>query len=295
MRLNNQLKPNVSLLIWNVTLIILYILYECWVLWSPTRPFIIRVQLPFYALLIAYYVFASYVYLPYVFERFHNSFVRIFSMLLLLVVYTVGYAVLNTILISFIVKKWVFDISWMDLKLSSNRCLGVLGISVSVWMARYIIMNVKKIAEYKIQKLEAEKRKIELENAFLKSQLGPHLMFNSLSSIYNKVVKQTPDAPETIELLTDLLDYSLANNNEADTVKLKVDLEKMKKSIKLNKLVSIESCHLNYSEELEDENIRIAPLVMQGFVDNIFKHGDLSDPSSTAVIKIKLKEKKLHS
>jgi two-component system LytT family sensor kinase len=264
------------------------------VFFSPYNPFNPKIHIPFYALAIFYYCFACYVYLPYIFRRHQNNLIRFGSIIILLGIYTLFYAIFNTLLASLLRREWIFFISKSDWKLSSARSVYILGIAVGVWMGRYLIMTVKKNAEFKIQKLEMEKHLVKLENAFLRSQLAPHLMYNSLSSIYNQVVNQAPEAPDTIKLLTDLLDYSLANSKEGDTVTLEVDLSIIKKSIKLHRLLTNGKFYVNYTAELDEEGVQIAPLILQTFVDNILKHGDVSDPDSPGIIEIKLTNRKLH-
>jgi len=261
---------------------------------SPTNPFIPAIQIPFYSLLIIYYLFASYVYFPLIFKKIHSDWGKFLMITIWIVFSTYLYAVFNTLLYSAIIRRWVFNITVADLKLSSGRCIYIAGISFGVWMARYTILNVKKAAEYRLQKLEAEKRAMALENSFLKAQLSPHLMFNSLSSLYNKVVTKAPDAPEVIELLTTMLDYTLINSKDSDLVTLEEDLDNLKNSIILNEMISSGKVIVRYEQDLDDPTKAIAPLIMQAFVDNIFKHGELNDPLYPAKIEITLKDKRLH-
>ncbi len=117
---------------------------------------------------------------------------------------------------------------------------------------------------------EISKEKSETELKFLKSQINPHFLFNSLNTVYFLIDKENKDARQTLIQFSDLLRYQLYDCN-ADTV----DIEKEVAYLK-------DYCHLqqlrkdsNYAVDIDTENVtgfRIVPLLLIPFLENAFKH-----------------------
>jgi sensor histidine kinase YesM len=294
MKYIQRFRPFLSLVIWNIIGISLVIAFERWLLNPSKRPFNAKIQVPFYAVCIFYYWFACYIYFPFIIKKYQDLIVRLILILGLFVVYTLCYALFNTVLLSVLIRRWVFIVRVDDLRASANRCAVIFVISFLVWLVLYFFVHKRKARDLERQKHAAEKQLLELQNAFLRVQIKSHLFFNSLISLYPKVLNQAPDAPEVVLLLTDLLDYALENGEENGFVELHKDIDVLDKSIQLNRLLADRKCELIFSFQLDDENVLIAPLLMQDFVDNIFKHGDLSDPELPSIIKIKYSNHKLH-
>ena len=127
---------------------------------------------------------------------------------------------------------------------------------------------------YKEQKsnqlLVEEKLKAELN--FLKAQVHPHFLFNTLNNLYALTLKKSKDAPEVVLKLSDLLNYMLYEcaaeevlvEKEIKLVKDYIDLEKIRYGSRLNVSFNIRGSALGK---------RMAPLMILPFVENSFKHG----------------------
>lgn len=136
-----------------------------------------------------------------------------------------------------------------------------------------------------IRKIEIEKLNTELD--YLKAQINPHFLFNSINTIYFQIDKQNVAARETLSSFSEMLRYQLyeCNGHEVPAekevlyIRNYVDLQRLRKDD-------------NYKIIFEEENINgftIAPLLLIPFVENAFKH--VSHFSQGNEIHISLKKK----
>lgn len=155
-----------------------------------------------------------------------------------------------------------------------------------MWMGlpTCLLLIAFKILKDKHQK-EIEKTDLIIENTnaellFLKAQIHPHFLFNTINNIYSFTLNKSPIAAELLAKLTHILRYM---TQECATPL--VDLDKEFKI--LNDYIRLES--VRYGKRLklffeingDSENKMIAPLLMIPFIENSFKHGAskmLKDP-----------------
>lgn len=128
--------------------------------------------------------------------------------------------------------------------------------------------------EQKNKKMVAEKVAAELN--FLKAQIHPHFLFNTLNNLYTLILMKSDEAPDIVLKLSELLDYMIYKskdnfvplNKELEIIEGYIDLEKMRYSKRLD---------LTYKVNGEADNYLIAPLIMLPFIENCFKHGASKD------------------
>jgi len=118
-----------------------------------------------------------------------------------------------------------------------------------------------------------EKEKLENELKFLRSQLNPHFLFNSINSIFVLIHKNPDMAQEALAKFSDLLRYQLYECNEIE-IPLEQELRYLQNYIELEKLrLDTRSVKLNVKiAEPPSNNFSIAPLLLVPFVENAFKH-----------------------
>lgn len=134
--------------------------------------------------------------------------------------------------------------------------------------AHMLIRNVRN--QKRIRILETEKLSTELK--FLKNQINPHFLFNSLNNIYVLTRKRPKEASETVLLLSDLLRYQLYDCAQ-DKVLLKNEIQYVKNYLKLERLRR-SGAHISFEYEGEKPDlIEIAPFIFIPFVENAVKHG----------------------
>jgi two-component system, LytTR family, sensor kinase len=140
----------------------------------------------------------------------------------------------------------------------------------------YMFKRWYLIREYS---LSLEKEKIESELNFLKSQIHPHFLFNTLNNLYALTLQKSEKAPDMVLRLSNLLEYTLYSGKESE-VELSEEMTQIRGYIDLEKLRF--GNRLKITAEM-DENVRgltIAPVLLLPFVENSFKHGASSDVRS---------------
>jgi len=137
-----------------------------------------------------------------------------------------------------------------------------------------IIKIYNRTTELQQQKLEIEIQNINIEKDFLKSQLNPHFLFNTLNNLYGLSVKKDDSAPEVILNLSDIMSYTLYESN-AEKVALEKEIDFIKNYFELEKMryPKDKNIQLNISGEDEVSGLCIAPLMTFTFIENAFKYG----------------------
>ena len=118
---------------------------------------------------------------------------------------------------------------------------------------------------------EIAQEKSETELKFLKSQINPHFLFNSLNAIYFLIDKQNTEARQTLLQFSDLLRYQLYDCN-ADTIAIEKELAYLQDYIRLQKLRKDNNYNVDLNIRTDINGFNIVPLLLIPFVENAFKH-----------------------
>ncbi|MFZ4544386.1 MAG: sensor histidine kinase [Saprospiraceae bacterium] len=131
------------------------------------------------------------------------------------------------------------------------------------------------ISEWKKQ----EKQRVELQNQtvaselrFLKTQINPHFLFNTLNSLYALTLKKSDDAPEVVLRLSEMMRYMLYECNEPQ-VPLTKEVAYIENYLNLEKLRLSKTIDLKFNVSGDTSNLSISPLLFIPFIENSFKHG----------------------
>jgi two-component system LytT family sensor kinase len=142
-----------------------------------------------------------------------------------------------------------------------------------------------------MQQKEAIILRRQAELSFLRSQINPHFLFNSLNNIYALVYKQSAQSLEALATLSDLLRYIIYDNE--DKVQLQKELEYISKYISLQRLRFEHEIPVSFEVSGNINEVILAPLLLIPFVENAFKHGDLSVSSKGISINILVNREKI--
>jgi hypothetical protein len=136
--------------------------------------------------------------------------------------------------------------------------------NIFVWIALSI----------KFFKMWFERRQaaIEAELNFLKGQLHPHFLFNTLNNLYALTLTQSPQSPSVVMGLAEILRYMLYEAN-TEVVELERDIRIVENYIELEKIRYGERLDIHFSINGLTSGQRIAPLLILPLVENAFKHG----------------------
>jgi LytS/YehU family sensor histidine kinase len=129
-----------------------------------------------------------------------------------------------------------------------------------------------KLQESKNHVVLVEKEKVNAELLFLRSQINPHFLFNSLNNIYSLTLKKDAKAPEIVLKLASVLRYMIYESNER-FVPLRKEVAYIHSYIELQllRIRDASSIHFTTAGEMGDQPV--APLVFIIFIENSFKHG----------------------
>jgi sensor histidine kinase YesM len=146
--------------------------------------------------------------------------------------------------------------------------------------------TISKNKELQNKILETQLQIKDQELQYLKKQIHPHFLFNTLNTIYGLALKQSKDTPDVILKLANLLDYILYQVSKSK-VSLKEEVSHIKEYIDLEKIRFQDTLKVEFSSDRISDEIKIAPMVLIPFVENAFKHGDLVNGFLSIVIEVK--------
>ena len=141
--------------------------------------------------------------------------------------------------------------------------VGVFMFSVAWYMQDY--KRQRRVLE------ETQKKQLEAELNFLKSQINPHFLFNTLNNLYALTVKKSDNAPDVVSKLSTILRY-LLYESDSKAVPFEKEKEIMEAYIELELLRLSNKQNLNFSISA-DRSYNIPPLLWVSILENIFKHG----------------------
>lgn len=149
--------------------------------------------------------------------------------------------------------------------------------------------TLSKNKELQNKILETQLQLKEQELHYLKMQIHPHFLFNTLNTIYGFALKQSLQTPEIILKLSNLLDYILYQVDKP-RVSLKEEVMHIKEYVDLEKIRFKDTLKVEFRADEPDDSFQIAPMLLIPFVENAFKHGNLVDGFLHIQIDIKLRE-----
>ncbi|MCK7559193.1 sensor histidine kinase [Chitinophaga sedimenti] len=135
------------------------------------------------------------------------------------------------------------------------------------------------------QQRELEKQRLTAEVSFLKSQINPHFLFNTLNSIYSLSYQHNEKAPEAILKLSEIMRYMLYDTEDKQAP-LDKEIRYLHNFVELQKLRFNNNMYADILVEGEVAGQLIAPLLLIAFVENAFKHGVLDDPNDPVMIQL---------
>ena len=140
---------------------------------------------------------------------------------------------------------------------------------------------------------QTEQERLHTELSYLKAQINPHFLFNTLNSIYSLAIQQSTHTADAIVQLSSFLRYVIAESQQ-DRVALSQELAYIGHYVALQKLRIDDSVPIQYTTEGNKNGLQIAPLVLISFIENAFKYGVSPQEPSRIEINIRVMEHELH-
>jgi two-component sensor histidine kinase len=158
--------------------------------------------------------------------------------------------------------------------LSNFYASAFVAILMSVFLAgiALLVHHVRRSMVIKQQLKEEQQKHTEAELEWLKNQLNPHFLFNTLNNISSLVQIDADQAQDAIAQLSDLMRYAMYETRR-ETVPIEGEVEFMRNYISLMKLRCNEKTEVNAQFSMLNSRFEIAPLLFISLIENAFKHG----------------------
>lgn len=178
----------------------------------------------------------------------------------------------------------------------------MLGGLIPLLLFCYLFANVTYMWESKKQRRILEAQKLQLESQisqanfnFLKSQINPHFLHNTLNFLYAKSLPYSAELSEGILTLSDIMRYALEQGNQKDgKAPLKDEIEHVQNVIKISQLRYDNQLNVKFDITGSAEGVTIVPFVLITIVENAFKHGDLKNPQYPLQINLQVQGSRLY-
>ncbi|CCG98048.1 putative sensor-like histidine kinase [Fibrella aestuarina BUZ 2] len=134
---------------------------------------------------------------------------------------------------------------------------------------------------------ETERERIQTELRYLKAQINPHFLFNTLNSIYSLAIEQSPSTADAVVQLSSFLRYVITEGRQ-DRVALSHELAYIGHYIALQRLRMVDTVQVSYQAPTAVNGYQIAPLLLISFIENAFKYGVSPQEPSRIDVRIEL-------
>ncbi|WP_299122504.1 histidine kinase [uncultured Winogradskyella sp.] len=154
-------------------------------------------------------------------------------------------------------------------------CVYLVVIIVSAFkLLKLNLKQSKYSGELEAKILEAQLKLKEQELKYLKMQIHPHFLFNTLNTIYGFALKKSEQTPDMILKLSNLLDYLLYHVDKP-LVALKDEINHIKDYISLEEIRFNDTLNISFKDSNCAEALSVAPMLFLPFIENSFKHGKI--------------------
>ena len=153
---------------------------------------------------------------------------------------------------------------------------------IVIIVIRHLSISLVFFGLYSIKELFKQQQVIETittkeqqaQLRFLKSQINPHFLFNTLNTIYVSALDKEDKTPDLILKLSDNFRYVL-HEGQKNTVALEKEIRHLKDYIKLQKERLFNKVIINWEENIDNYDQAIPPLLLISFVENAFKYSSM--------------------
>ncbi|TFF37029.1 hypothetical protein E2R66_13155 [Mucilaginibacter psychrotolerans] len=173
------------------------------------------------------------------------------------------------------------------------RELYIIGYATGYYYLITYTIEKRKTNELEKQRLndiiyrqKSEQELTKAQNAFLKAQINPHFLFNTLDFVYHSIVELSPPAADAIITLAEMMRYAIDSDKMGEFIPLSDEIDQVENLVYLNQIRKNHKLlfELQYQEEVR--RFYLIPLVLLTMVENIFKHGNLTEKNHGAIVKI---------
>lgn len=144
-----------------------------------------------------------------------------------------------------------------------------------------------EIAELREEELKNQKEKLRVENAFIRSQINPHFLHNTLSAFSTDAELYSKTLSNNIKDLAVILEYAMKSADfENDKVPVGKELKLLERFINIHRLRYPDNFSVNLNIQGKPGLHRMPPMTLLTLVENVFKYGKLNDPKDPVTIDV---------
>jgi len=162
----------------------------------------------------------------------------------------------------------------------------IIIMSFFIWLVNDIITSEK-------EKTILAEQKYNAEVSFLRNQINPHFIFNTMNNIYSLVYLKSEKALSAIEKLSTIMRYVM-KESDAKKIALSKETDYLNNFIDLQSLRVKGDSAVDFTINGETDNKMIAPLLLLPFVENGFKHGVTNDSERPFKIALTIKNNTIY-
>lgn len=182
---------------------------------------------------------------------------------------------------------WTGVFAWYGVSIGLNDFSNVVMPPLVVRFVQFLLVSANR-------SLRLERENLNLEVSFLKAQVNPHFLFNTLNNLYTLVVKRDARAPAIVQHLADLMHYTVFDSN-APLAPLTQEMAFLAAYLELERLRYGQKVRISYQQAGDPVGLGLTPLLFFPFVENAFKHGiDSSLDASWVEISLAVRDQQLH-
>lgn len=188
-----------------------------------------------------------------------------------------GLSILASLAIAMFVEELVLEkIYFPDTR--GTKFLGVFYTLMSIVPVVSVLVGFKFAWNLIKSQKEIDSLKIlvrESELAFLKSQINPHFLFNTMNNLYAHAIENSPKTPQIILDLSAVLRYMLYDC-KAERVSISQEVKHLEEFVKISKMQIENRGNASFKHGISEGQYELAPLILIVFIENAFKHSTSS-------------------
>jgi two-component system LytT family sensor kinase len=183
-----------------------------------------------------------------------------------------------------------------EIKIDRTVSVWLFGIftAIAALVVSFLYQMIKNRYRKEKQHLNIINEQNEAKIQYLKAQINPHFLFNSLNNIYSLSIVKSDQTPEMVLKLSSLLRYAIYEG-EKGKVSLEKEVNQIKEFISLFAMKSEEKPKVDFTIEGDMSTFEIEPMLLIPLVENCFKHGGFeSDSAAFAEIHLICNDNKIY-
>jgi len=291
-KINHELKE----VLIHISIWVLYFLYENGAVWLIYPDSVFLLSSGLYFLLNALVFYGNFQFIKYIGNKRFKYELRLLTIIGLGLFYLAANYYLMKLIHSIHLPTTMYTSSVKQFViLRIFRYLYIMSVSYTYWLITDKLRVERNLTETQKKRLieqeksaELEKEKINTELNYLRLQINPHFLFNTLSFIYTEVIKYSEKASNGVMLLSQILRNILAEPDPQGKIALKEEIGHMVNLIELHQLRFNQKLAIDLNVNALDQSSdkKIIPFILITSLENAFKHGDLLDKKNPTIINL---------